>query len=137
MPIIDKVAEKYKDQGVELFAVNMQEEPDEIEPFLEESRCSTCPWRSTREGEDGPGLHGQAIPQTVIVGKDGTVQVVKIGLSPDLAASLSKELESLIEGKDLAAETLAKAKRRPTTKKPAAEAEAEADKKAKDSESDK
>ncbi len=36
MPIIDKVAEKYKDKGVLLFAVNIQEKPDEIEKFLEQ-----------------------------------------------------------------------------------------------------
>ena len=48
------------------------------------------------------------IPQTVIIGKDGKVQVVHVGFSPNLQKQLTSELESLLAGKDLAAEELAK-----------------------------
>jgi thiol-disulfide isomerase/thioredoxin len=109
MPIIDKVAEKYKDKGVLLFAVNIQETPDEIKKFLEETDLAVDVALDT-EGETAQAYLASAIPQTVIVGKDGLVQVVKIGVSPDLETSLTDDLESLIAGKDLAAETQAKAK---------------------------
>ncbi len=121
MPIIEKVAAKYKDKGVELFAVNLQEGPDEIKPFLEEAKLDVSV-ALDRDGEVAQAYKAEAIPQTVLVGKDGTVQVVKIGLSGDLADSLSKDLEALIEGKDLAAETLAAAKKKADDKKAAAEA---------------
>jgi thioredoxin-like negative regulator of GroEL len=48
----------------------------------------------------------QGIPQTVLIGKDGKVQAVHVGFSPDLKERLSKELDSLIKGDDLAAKTL-------------------------------
>jgi peroxiredoxin len=112
MPIIEKVAEKYKDKGVELFAVNLQEGPDEIKKFLEESKIGDVAIALDKDGKTAAAYLAEAIPQTVIVGKDGTVQVVKIGLSPNLEAALSKDLDALIEGKDLATETLAAYKKK-------------------------
>ena len=40
------------------------------------------------------------------------MQVVRIGLLPDLEQKLTKDLDALLEGKNLAAETLAAAKER-------------------------
>jgi peroxiredoxin len=116
MPIIDKVAAKYKDQGVRLFAVNLQEEPDEIRTFLEEAKLDV-PVALDTEGAVAAAYMANNIPQTVLVGKDGTVQVVKVGLSPNLEDALSKELEALLAGKNLAAEELAKAKERANSDK--------------------
>ncbi len=131
MPIIDKVAEKYKDQGVLLFAVNIQEMPDEIKKFLAETELEVAVALDT-EGATAQAYLAEAIPQTVIVGKDGSVQVVKIGVSPDLEASLDGDLELLLAGKDLAAATLAEAKAR----KDAGKAKEEAAKDAKKPESE-
>jgi thiol-disulfide isomerase/thioredoxin len=111
MPIIDKVAEKYKDKGVLLFAVNIQEMPEEIKKFLEETEIDVSVALDS-EGATAAAYLANAIPQTVIVGKDGSVQVVKIGVSPDLETALTGDLESLLEGKDVAAATLAEAKAR-------------------------
>ena len=44
----------------------------------------------------------EAIPQTVIIGKDGTVQVVHVGISPDLEAQVTAELSALVMGRKLA-----------------------------------
>jgi peroxiredoxin len=131
MPIIDKVAEKFKDQGVLLYAVNLEEGAEEIKKFLEENKLEV-PIALDSDGAVAKAYLAVAIPQTVLVGKDGSVQVVKVGLLPDLEASLTKDLESLLAGKNLAAETLDAAKKKPDAK-PAAEdkdADAEGDKKA-------
>jgi peroxiredoxin len=106
MPVIDKVAEKFKDQGVVLYAVNLQEEPDEIKKFLDEAKLKVAV-ALDKDGAVAGSYRAEAIPQTVLIGKDGTVQVVKVGVSPNLEASLTKDLEAILAGKDLAAETLA------------------------------
>ena len=49
------------------------------------------------------------IPQTVLIGKDGKVQVVHVGYNSQLGKMLTKEIEALLAGKDLAKEALAKA----------------------------
>lgn len=110
MPKIEKVAQQYKDQGVLLFAVNIQETPEAIQSFLDETKLNVAVALDT-EATAARAYLANAIPQTVLVGKDGTVQVVKIGLLPDLEASLAKDLEDLLAGKDLAAEALAEAKK--------------------------
>lgn len=130
MPIIEKVAEKYKDQGVLLFAVNIQEGDDQIRAFLEEAKLDLAV-ALDREATVARAYMANAIPQTVLVGKDGSVQVVKVGLSPNLAEALSEDLEALLAGQNLAAETLAGAK-----KKTVGNAKAEEDAKNADAESD-
>ena len=120
MPIIDKVASQYKDKGVLLYAVNIQEKPEEIKAFLEEAKIDVSV-ALDKEGEVAKAYLAAAIPQTVIIGKDGTVQVVRIGLLPNLEEQLAKDLEALLEGKNLAEETLAAAKKKADADKPAAE----------------
>jgi thiol-disulfide isomerase/thioredoxin len=127
MPIIEKVVSKYKDKGVELYAVNLQEGSDEIKTFLEDNKLPDVAVALDKDGKAARDYGANAIPQTVIIGKDGTVQVVKVGLLPNLEQALSKDLDALLEGKDLAAETLAeyKAKQQAKAEKKAAAKEAE------------
>ena len=93
LPILAEVAETYKDRGVVLYAVNEGEEPLEIRSFLERNRLSLKVPLDSRErvGE----LYGvDGIPQTVIIGTDGTVQAVHIGFRPDLKEKLTEELDA-------------------------------------------
>jgi thiol-disulfide isomerase/thioredoxin len=122
MPVIDKVAEKFKDQGVVLYAVNLQEEPDQIKKFMEEAKLKVTV-ALDKDGAVAGSYRAEAIPQTVLIGKDGSVQVVKVGVSPNLEESLTKDLEAILAGKNLAAETLAA-----KTKKDEAAAKAREDK---------
>jgi thiol-disulfide isomerase/thioredoxin len=122
MPIIEKVAHEYQDKGVLLFAVNIQEQPDDVKKFLEEAELKVAV-ALDKDGTVGSAYKAEAIPQTVLVGKDGTVQVVRVGLSANLEEELSKDLDALVAGKDLASEALKVAK----NKKDAATAKAEKD----------
>ena len=48
----------------------------------------------------------QGIPQTVLIGKDGTVQAVHVGFMPEMKQKLRDELDALLAGKNLAKEGL-------------------------------
>jgi thiol-disulfide isomerase/thioredoxin len=109
MPIIEKVAEDYKTKGVLLFAVNIQEMPEEITKFLEESKLKVAVALDS-EAAVAKAYQATAIPQTVLIGKDGTVQVVLVGFSANLEETLTTKLDALLAGENLAAKTLAKAK---------------------------
>lgn len=102
LPIIADVAASYKDQGVEFFAVNLGEGPTEVRAFLEEHKL-TVPVVLDRDGRIGELYKAEAIPQTVIIGKDGVVQGVHVGFSGNLQAELSRELDALVARKKLAA----------------------------------
>jgi thiol-disulfide isomerase/thioredoxin len=109
MPIIEKVAGHYKDKGVLLFAVNVEEGADDVRKFLDEAKLKVTV-ALDKDGDAARAYKAEGIPQTVIVAKDGSVQVVHVGLLPDLEEQLAKELDGLLAGKNLAAETLAAAK---------------------------
>jgi peroxiredoxin len=103
LPTIAKVAEEYRDRGVLFYAVDLGETPDEVEKFLTEQKLD-IPVVFDTDTAVAKLYQVAGIPQTVLIGKDGTVQVVHVGLMPNLEKLLSDELDDLVAGKDLAGE---------------------------------
>ena len=101
MPILESVAGEFADQNVTLYAVNLQETPEEIKAFLEGQELDVNVALDT-DGGVSELYQVTGIPQTVIVGKDGTVQAVHIGVSPNLEGELRNELTKLVAGEELA-----------------------------------
>jgi thiol-disulfide isomerase/thioredoxin len=107
MPDVDGVAKKFKDKGLVFYAVNCGEDIETIKAFLAQAQLDPMVALDMK-GEIGPLYKVEGIPQTVLIGKDGKVQVVHVGFSPDLGNTLTKNVEDLIAGKDLAKEEQAK-----------------------------
>jgi peroxiredoxin len=105
MPIISDVVADYKDKNVVLYAVNMRENEERIKGFLETLGLDVAV-AMDKEGTVATLYEVEYIPQSVIIGKDGTVQVVHVGTAPSIETELRAELDALIEGKDLAAQAL-------------------------------
>jgi len=105
LPTIAGVAKKYESKGVLFYAVNLQEDKADIEAFLTEHKLKV-PVALDKTGKVATAYGASAIPQTVLLGKDGTVQVVHVGLSEDFEQRLTKELDALVAGKNLAADAL-------------------------------
>ena len=72
MPQIDKVAQEFADQGVELFAINLEETPEKIKAAQERLKLSTTVLLD-RDGRIAERYGATSIPQTVIINRDGTV----------------------------------------------------------------
>ncbi|HEX4132881.1 MAG TPA: redoxin family protein [Pirellulales bacterium] len=98
LPTIAEVAAEYKKKGVAFYAVNLEEDADAVREFLKEHKLDV-PVALDSDGKVGAAYGAQAIPQTVIIDKQGTVAVVHVGLSPDLKAELSGELDAVLAGK--------------------------------------
>jgi peroxiredoxin len=109
MPEVDGVAEKFADRGLVFYAVNVAEDAETITEFLKTSKLEV-PVAMDADGKITESYGVEGIPQTVLIGKDGKVQVVHVGFSENLADELSQQIEDLLAGKDLAAEALAKSK---------------------------
>ncbi len=103
LPILAKVAAEFKDKGVVLYAINQQEQADDVRKFLEKEKL-TCPVALDADGKVGQAYQVQGIPQTVLIGKDGTVQAVHIGWIPDLEKTLREQIQKLLDGKTLIGE---------------------------------
>ena len=101
LPILAEVSEQYKDKGVVLIAVNVEgTSPAVVEAFLKRQELDIDVALDNNGGISARYRVGP-IPQTVIVGKDGIVQSVKLGFSPNLRNELAGDLEALLAGKNL------------------------------------
>jgi thiol-disulfide isomerase/thioredoxin len=108
MPEVDEVAKKFKDKGLVFYAVNVGEEAGAIKDFLANAKLEV-PVAKDTDNKISALYKVEGIPQTLLIGKDGKVQVVHVGFNGELGSMLTKEVEDLLAGKDLASETLAKA----------------------------
>lgn len=101
LPILSQVAAEYQDRGVEFFAVDLRESPEDVQQFLDETMLSLAVVMD-RDGAISDLYQVEYVPQTVIIGKDGTVAVVHVGSSSGLKAQLTRELDQLLAGEKLA-----------------------------------
>ncbi len=96
LPILTKVVEKYKDKGVVLYGINAGEDEATVQAFLEQTELDlTVAMDPKRAAQRAYGAN--SLPTTAIIGKDGVVREVHIGVSPTLEQDLDKLLAELTE----------------------------------------
>jgi thiol-disulfide isomerase/thioredoxin len=95
MPQVDEVVREFADQRVELVAVNLQETPDQIKSALERLRLTTNV-ALDRDGRVAEKYGATAIPQTVIIGRDGKVARLFVGGGARFDEQLREALQSVL-----------------------------------------
>jgi thiol-disulfide isomerase/thioredoxin len=78
MPSMEKLYRKYKDSGLEIVAVNLQEDRNSVQRFVDEYGLS-FPVLLDKTGRIGATYGARSIPTTYIIGRDGTVLAGTIG----------------------------------------------------------
>jgi len=101
LPVVVQVCKGYADKGVVFRAVNVKEDPETIRQFLADEPID-APVVMDTEGTALAAYRVEAIPHTVIIGRDGIVQAVHVGADEGMEAKLRKQLDALLEGKSLA-----------------------------------
>jgi len=97
LPILQRVAGEYKAKDVVFYTVNREDTPDAIRAFLQSLEL-TLTVALNPNADVGRLYKVNYIPQTVIIGKDGTIQAVHVGMIPNGEQQLRKELDTLIAG---------------------------------------
>jgi thiol-disulfide isomerase/thioredoxin len=105
MPILAKVAKEYADKGVVLYAVNLREETPDIEEFFKDKDFTATVALDT-EGAIADAYGAEGIPHLVIIDRNGVVQSVHTGYSPDIEETLHKELDAILAGVNVYEELL-------------------------------
>ena len=82
------------DKGVELLAVNMEEQPDQVKATLERHKLK-FPVALDRDGVVAAKYAVTAIPQTVVIDRDGKVARLYVGGGKKTADALRKVLQEL------------------------------------------
>ncbi len=100
MPTLIEVTDKFKDQNVVFYAVNLREDNSKVTNFLKKKGFDTNVLLD-KTGSAANAYGAQAIPQTVIIDKAGNVQAVHVGLAPNLKQLLTGELEKILKGENL------------------------------------
>jgi thiol-disulfide isomerase/thioredoxin len=95
LPELIALAAEYKDRGVELFAVDVGESPDDVRAYLEEAGLDVQVVLDEDGSASGRYLV-EYLPQTVIIGRDGQVAAVHVGAVQDLRGEVGQELEKLL-----------------------------------------
>jgi thiol-disulfide isomerase/thioredoxin len=80
LPLIADVAKQRADKGVVFFAIDEEEEPADVEAFLKENKLTDLKVALDKKGEASKLYLVDPLPQTVVIGKDGIVKSVSIGI---------------------------------------------------------
>ncbi len=100
LPIVSKAAAAFKDKGVVFYAVNQQEPAEKVRAFLKKKELAITVAMDT-EGKAASAYAVGGIPQTVLIGRDGTVQAVHVGFAPGMEGELTRQIQMLVDGKAL------------------------------------
>ncbi len=94
MPQVERAAKEFKDKGVKLIAVNLQEAPRDIKAMLERQKFDVTV-ALDRDGVVAEKYAATAIPQTVVIDRQGNVARLYVGSSPDLEERLKEVLTAI------------------------------------------
>ena len=97
MPQVEKVAHEFEDQGVQLIAVNLEEPAKTISNMLERHKLKVTVAMDI-DGVAATKYEATAIPQTVIIDRDGKVARLFVGGGPKLADELRDALREVLTG---------------------------------------
>ena len=96
MPGLQEVHEEFSGRGVEILAVNLGEDPEIIQGFLDENGY-TFPVVADQDFAIG-GLFGvSGIPAQVVVNREGFVESIQVGYGPGMENDLRQLLEPLAQ----------------------------------------
>jgi peroxiredoxin len=90
LPHLDTLNKEMTPKGVKVFAVNLEEEVDVVKKFVTDTKLTTAVLLDST-GATAQSYGASAIPQTVVVGKDGKVKKVFVGFNPNESPKALKD----------------------------------------------
>jgi thiol-disulfide isomerase/thioredoxin len=98
MPVTEELVRNFADRQVELVAVNLEEQPNTIKSVLERHKLK-IPVALDRDGVVAARYAVNAIPQTVLIDREGNVARLFIGGGKNAADALREAIKELVENK--------------------------------------
>lgn len=103
MPLVEKVAHEFEAEGVQLIAVNLEESAKQITSTLERHKLQVTVAMDI-DGVAATKYQATAIPQTVIIDREGNVARLFVGGGPKLADQLREALRDVLTGRSAKSE---------------------------------
>jgi len=96
LPHIDKLYTDKKADGLKVFAVNQGEDAQVVQGFIK-SKNMSLPVLLDGDSKVGQNYKANAIPETVVVGKDGVVRKVFVGAGPTTEKDLREAVDAAMK----------------------------------------
>ncbi len=91
LPHLDKLYQATKEKKIKIFAVNLAEDKADVADFVKTSKL-TVPVLLDSDGKVGGNYKANAIPETVIIDKEGNVKKVFVGFGGEKTADEMKQI---------------------------------------------
>ena len=102
LPELVKLIDEFEGRDVRFHAISISEEKEAVAEFIRSKELQKLPVVLDAEGQLAAAFAISAIPQTVLIGKDGRVEAVHIGVDPDESMELLRnEIETLLAGRKI------------------------------------
>jgi peroxiredoxin len=99
MPQVERATASFNNQDVQLVAINLQETAAQVTALLQRQKL-TVPVALDRDGIVADKYKAVAIPQTVIIDRNGTVRRVFVGGGPRFEEEVRDAIQSVLNGPD-------------------------------------
>jgi peroxiredoxin len=96
MPQVEQAVHSFPADKVQLVAVNLQEQPRQIEALLNRHQLDVTVVLDV-DGVVAEKYQASAIPQTVIVDADGKIVRLYVGGGPDLGNQIKQAVQELLD----------------------------------------
>ena len=98
LPHLDRIYAEYAPKGLKAYAVNVQEKEDEqdVKDFVTDRELKV-PVLLDPDGDAARSFRARAIPETVVIGKDGRVRNVFVGYGRDSVKQLRDAIAQAME----------------------------------------
>ncbi|MCB0354131.1 MAG: TlpA family protein disulfide reductase [Bdellovibrionales bacterium] len=98
LPWMDGLQRRFGSQGLQILAVNVDEDPKDAQKFLESSEVKLLVGYDPG-GKIPAALRVQTMPTSYLIGRDGKLKAIHGGLNDERMKEIEKEIEELISQK--------------------------------------
>ncbi|CAN5200698.1 hypothetical protein BH10CYA1_BH10CYA1_49070 [soil metagenome] len=99
LPILTKVTKSFKNDHVVFYPINVGENLETVKAYLTKANLDvTAALDTDKKVSELYGVNG--IPQTVIIDKNGVIQVLDVGYSSDMEKRITSDLDALVKNKN-------------------------------------
>ncbi len=96
LPMYERLAKQYGRRGFKVYAINIDEDPDEVAPFVKETKLG-LPILLDRDAElVETKLNVRVMPTSFLLDKQGRVRHVHEGFTAEYLPQLQAEIEALL-----------------------------------------
>jgi len=95
-PFMNHLNRQFEERGLQIIAINLDENPDDIIPFLRRFPASFSIVRDKNQ-QCAKAFSVQAMPSTYLIDKQGRVRYIHLGFRPSETTQMLKIIQQLLD----------------------------------------